>query len=137
MAFGVAVDRGVTRAIAERAGALLAAVPFRVDVARERDGVRVCPSGEVDVATIRRLRERIEEALAAGTGRLILDLRETTFLDSTGLRLAMEADARAARNGTEFSIIAGPAAVQRAFDVAGLTELLPFIDAPRPELRAI
>ena len=124
-------------ATAACADALPAAVPFHVDVARERGGVRVCPVGELDTATIEELRQRIDEAMATGAARLILDLRETTFLDSTGLRLAVEADTRAAEAGTEFSIIPGTAAVQRAFDVAGLTQLLPFESAPRGRLRAV
>jgi anti-anti-sigma factor len=60
---------------------------------------------------------------------VILDLRGTTFLDSAGLHLAVDATASAARNGIQFSIIAGPPDVQRTFIVAGLSEL-PFVDVP-------
>ena len=101
---------------------------FRVDVEHERGGTRVCPVGEVDVSTIKRLREQVYELIAAGVGRLILDLRQATFLDSTGLRLAVETDRSAAANGTEFAIFAGPPAVQRVFEVTGLAERLPFVE---------
>jgi len=67
-----------------------AAVRFRVDVARARDAMRIGPVREVDVATIGRLCEHIDEAKAAGTRRVILDLRATTFVDSTVLHLAVE-----------------------------------------------
>jgi anti-anti-sigma factor len=106
-----------------------APVKFRVDVTQGHGGVRVCPVGEVDLATVRELRARLEEAMASGARRVILDLRETTFLDSSGLHLAVEAAASAASNGTEFAIIAGPPDVQRTFDVAGLSEL-PFVEVP-------
>jgi anti-anti-sigma factor len=131
MALELAVGREVTRERYAGAEAMLAAVEFRVDVARERDIVRVCPVGEVDVATIASLRERMDEAMAAGPGCLILDLRGVMFLDSAGLHLAVEADAWAARNGIEFAIIPGPPAVQRTFEVAGLSARLPFVDVPR------
>ena len=108
-------------------GTMLAPVPFRVDVEREDGTLHVCPVGEVDMATIGHLRERITAAVGAGTGRVILDLRKTTFLDSKGLHLAMDLDTWAARNGTEFAIIAGPRAVQRTFEIAGLSERLPFL----------
>lgn len=108
--------------------AMPAAVEFRVGVAHEHGGVRVCPIGDVELASIGRLRERMSEAMAAGADRVILDLRATTFLDSTGLHLALDTDAWATRNGTEFVIIAGPPAVQHAFHAAGLTERLPFVD---------
>jgi anti-anti-sigma factor len=109
---------------------ILAAAEFRVDVTREPDTVRISPVGEVDAATIGGVREHINDAMATGTGRLILDLREITFLDSTALHLAVETNDWAARNGVEFAIIPGSPAVQRTFHVAQLTERLPFVDVP-------
>jgi anti-anti-sigma factor len=110
--------------------ARLTAVKFRVEVAREPAGVRVTPVGEIDMATIGRVRARFDEALDDGAGRVILDLRETTFVDSTALHLALDVDARAKAQRTTFAIIAGPPVVQRTFDVAGMTALLPFVDVP-------
>jgi anti-anti-sigma factor len=106
-------------------------IDFRVEVAREGGGVRVRPVGEVDVATIGRLRARMDDARAAGADRVILDLRATTFLDSAGLHLALDMAAWATRNRTEFLIIPGPAAAQIAFDASGLRSQLPFVDVPR------
>jgi len=127
----LAVDHGITRDRDGDAEAMLAAVSFRVDVARERDVVRVSPVGDVDLATVGRLRERLDEAMEAGTGRVILDLREATFVDSSALHLAVDANDRATSTGIEFAIVAGPPAVQRTFDVAGLGDRLPFVDVPR------
>jgi anti-anti-sigma factor len=129
MVFGHAVHE--VTAGERRAPARPAPAEFRVDVLPVRGGVRVRPVGEIDLATIDRLREHVFAAMAAGEGLVILDLRETTFLDSTGLRLTLEADARAAGNRIEFAMIAGPPAVQRTFDMAGLTARLPFVDVPR------
>lgn len=131
MAFTHAVEREVTRSSDGYAEAMPAAVEFRVDVAREHATVHVCPVGEIDMATIGHLRARMNEAMAAGADRVILDLRETTFLDSTGLHLAVQAATSAANNGTRFAIIAGPPAVQRTFDVAGVSAQLPFLHTPR------
>jgi anti-sigma B factor antagonist len=111
-----------------RAHATPADVGFRVGVLYEGDAVRVRPIGDVDLATVGALRARMDEAMAAGTARLILDLRATTFLDSSGLHLAMETDAWATRNGIEFLILAGPRVVQRAFRAVGLSARLPFVD---------
>jgi anti-anti-sigma factor len=130
MALGHAVNREVSTEDRHR-DAKSAPVEFRVDVARERWGVRVRPVGEVDLATVGRLREGMDAAMASDPGLVILDLRGTTFFDSTGLRLAVEIDSRAARSGVEFAIIAGPPAVQRTFDIAGLSARLPFVDVPR------
>lgn len=114
-----------------RAGAILASVGFRVDIEHDDGAARVCPVGEVDVATIERLRAELAKLMAADVRRLILDLRQTTFLDSTGLRLAVEVHQSAVANGTEFALFAGPPAVQRAFAVTGLGERLPFVEPPQ------
>ena len=129
MALGPAVEHEDLRDREGHAKAILAAVEFRVDVARENDTVRISPVGELDVATIGTLRERVHEAMTAG--RLILDLRATTFVDSSALHLAVETYEWALQNGAEFAIIPAPPHVQRTFDVAGLTSRLPFVDVPR------
>ena len=107
-----------------------AVASFRVEVARGRDTVRVCPVGDLDLASIDRVRVRLGEAIEAGTGRVILDLRGVTFADSSALHLALDAHGRATRTGIAFAIVAGPPGVQRTFDVAGLSDRLPFVDVP-------
>jgi anti-sigma B factor antagonist len=109
---------------------------FSVDVQPERDVVRVCPRGEVDMDTVGAVRSQLDELTGAGFTCVVLDLRGTTFLDSTGLRLAVEAHAASAADGWEFGIIPGPPNVQRTFDIAGLSERLPFVDpAALPRLQ--
>ena len=102
--------------------------PLRVDVWPEGDVVHVCPVGEIDFDTVHRVRDRMDELRVAGFRRLILDLRGVTFLDSTGIRLVVEADASARADGFEFALIEGPAKVQRVFEITGLRSALPFID---------
>jgi anti-sigma B factor antagonist len=102
---------------------------FRVEVEPDRDDVRVCPIGEIDLSTVDEVRARLDELRSAGFGRLILDLRGATFLDSSGVRLALDAHATAAADGTVFAIVPGPPAVQHTFEVAGLSARLPFIGA--------
>jgi anti-anti-sigma factor len=57
-------------------------VAFEVDVVRRGSAEVLSVRGELDIATA----PRLEEAAAATTGRLVVDLTGTTFLDSTGLR---------------------------------------------------
>src|ERR1041384_7230556 len=120
MMLQLAADGRVTRARAGHAAATPTDVAFRVDVSREQDTVRIRPVGEIDLATVGPVRARMAEAMAAGAARLILDLRATTFLDSAGLHLAVDAQPGATRNGTKFAITPAPPAVQRTFDVARL-----------------
>ncbi len=63
---------------------------FELHVEPERDAVRVCPHGEVDLATTGAIREKFEEMNGLGFRRIALDLRDVTFLDSSGVRLVLE-----------------------------------------------
>ena len=59
-----------------------------------------------------------------------LDLRKLRFVDSTGLRLILEIDAMARRDGFNFAVVRGPETVQRIFAITGMEDRLVFVDAP-------
>jgi anti-anti-sigma factor len=71
---------------------------------------------------------RIAELRDTGVHRLILDLRDLYFMDSTGLRCILDCDAAARQDGFAIALIQGPPAVQRVFELTGTTAQLPFID---------
>jgi len=100
--------------------------PFRCDVEPARESVFVRPVGELDLSTVPVVDAQLSELVAAGFTRVVLDLRELRFLDSTGLRLLLSWDARSRAEGVDLSVIPGPAPVQRVIDVAGVAHLLPF-----------
>jgi anti-sigma B factor antagonist len=106
------------------------AARFQVDAQPEPWGVHVCPIGEIDLATVDNIRRKIDECAAAGCERLVLDLRGVTFMDSTGLHLVLETHAAAREEGWELLVVEGPDSVQRVFEVTGLRDRLPFVDAP-------
>lgn len=112
------------RAVASRAGPR----PFRVAITPGRGRVRVTPVGELDLATVDELQAWLQELRDAGFRRLLIDLRELTFIDSSGLRLVITWNARANTEGLDFELIRGPAAIQRAFEICGLSNVLAFID---------
>ena len=57
---------------------------FRCEVVPERDVVRVCAIGSLDMATTPVLEQQLEELRDAGFRRLIIDLGRLSFMDSTG-----------------------------------------------------
>jgi anti-sigma B factor antagonist len=103
--------------------------PFRIDVEPARDSVRIAPVGELDIATVGKLRTEVDRLRGSGFTNLVLDLRGVRFLDSTGLRLVLEIDQAAQEADQELRIIRGSAVVQRIFDVTQVSERLHFIDA--------
>ena len=101
---------------------------FRCELEPERERVRVRPIGEIDIATAPVVEAHLAQLEAAGFKQVTLDLREVCFLDSTGLRMILEWDARARADGFSFSLVAGPPTVQRLFELTNTTELLSFTD---------
>ena len=98
--------------------------PFRCEVDPDRETVIVRPVGELDLATAPIVDTQLSELVAAGFDSLVLDLRKLRFVDSTGLRLLLAWDRKSRAAGIELRVVPGPPAVQRIFDVAGLTELV-------------
>lgn len=84
------------------------------------------PRGELDIATVPRLRDALAQREPAEA--LVLDLRDLSFLDTSGLQMVVEVGRRARTEGFELTLVRGPHAVQRVFEIAGLTEMLPFSD---------
>ena len=84
---------------------------FDIDVSDDGALFVVAPSGELDLATVPSVREALARCSATHHA-LVLDLREVTFMDSTGVRLLIEI-----RNGdlgetlTEMSAFAERAAL--------------------------
>ena len=78
------------------------------------------PCGELDIATAPQLEQAIAEATADAVAELVLDLRELTFMDSTGLRALAQANVKAEAAGTSLAIWRGPRQIERVLEISGL-----------------
>ena len=99
---------------------------FSVAVEPQRDGVRIVPRGDLDLATAEQLQDQLKAQIDAGSARIEVDLRDVGFMDSTGLHALLTAHAQAQRDDWELSIIPGPRQVQRLFEITCTLERLPF-----------
>jgi anti-sigma B factor antagonist len=99
---------------------------FRLEVERDRDPARVRPIGELDLGTVDRVERALHALRDAGVGRVVLDLRGLTFMDSSGLSLTLRWSVAAAHDGFAFSLIPGAAPIQRVFELAGMAGRLHF-----------
>lgn len=89
------------------------------------DGVAVMAlTGELDMATAPILRENLAQIEASGAVTIVLDLREVTFVDSTGLHEFVEARSRAQDNGHRLLIGGASPAAERLFELTGTRFLL-------------
>ena len=88
-------------------------------------------SGELDIASADAVQAMLERGEATtALQNIVVDLRELRFIDSTGLRLLIEAARRAETAAYRLRIVRPAAAVFRVFEIAGVDTLLPFADAP-------
>jgi anti-sigma B factor antagonist len=103
---------------------------FTCEVSPERERVIVAPRGELDMATVGTVEQELRRLHEAGFRSIVLDLGGLTFMDSSGLHLVMRWAHEATRDGFEFELEPGPPAVQRLFELAAVTDGLPFRTRP-------
>jgi anti-anti-sigma factor len=99
-----------------------------VEQLTDPDGTaRVVVHGELDLAAAPMLRSALRP-LRRDARSTILDLRELTFMDSSGLRVLLQAG-RQRTTGWDVSLLLPPEGpVRRLIDVSGVQDALP----PRP-----
>jgi anti-sigma B factor antagonist len=106
-----------------------AALPFTV--VAERDGGTSCLRlmGEFDLACSEQFHQHLRDLLRSRPEAVIVDLSGLDFIDSSGLRMVVEAESLCRESGLEYGVIAGTGQARRVFDLTGMNEIVPVIDA--------
>lgn len=84
-------------------------------------------SGELDVATVPQLKQTLRHA-EDGALRVVLDLRELTFMDSSGVHAIEDANVRAAVAGRRLVLVRGRSQVDRVLALSGAHDRLDIVD---------
>jgi anti-anti-sigma factor len=82
--------------------------------------------GELDRVSAHTLEAEIEQLCESGTGGITLDLSRLSYIDATGVAVIAFRSRLCQRRGYEFALIPGSWLIQRAFELAGLLDNLPF-----------
>lgn len=99
--------------------------PFVLGVAEQGGASVVVVGGELDLHSAGEL----DGALAALDGhRIVVDLREVTFLDSTALAVLLAAARRRAGKQLALDLVVGPGDVRRVFQITGLDQRFRFFE---------
>ena len=102
---------------------------FDVRRARRNGTMVVIASGEIDLASSPELRAALYHP-DARADTVMLDLRDVTFMDSSGLGVIVGQHQRAREEGFRFAVaVAGAAEVQRILALSGLATVLDIVDA--------
>jgi anti-anti-sigma factor len=87
-------------------------------------------SGEIDLSTVEEAGERLREAVEGSDGTLAVDLREVSFLDSSGLRLLLQLNQEITDSGRRMVVVQGPRRVARVFELTGAASELDVVAEP-------
>src|SRR3954471_24990250 len=104
--------------------------PFRLEERRDGDRTVLAVYGELDLATVDAVRARLD-ALQAERRPVVLDVDGLEFMDSTGIRLVLQAVQDAERSGWKFTVTRGSRAVRRVFEAAAIQDRLPYPEDQR------
>ena len=81
-------------------------------------------AGEIDLATSATLDLALDDAEQRQPRRIVLDLSELEFIDSSGLKVLCQAHERAEGEGHVLVLSNVPAATRRLFAITGIDALL-------------
>jgi anti-anti-sigma factor len=99
---------------------------FSIDEHRQDGKVVLTVHGDLDLASADQVGARLAALRAAGQAAL-LDLDELDFMDSSGLRMVLEAAEASDASGWRFTITPGTQQVQRLFESTRVTDRLPIV----------
>jgi anti-anti-sigma factor len=92
------------------------------------ENVLVRIRGDFDVQVAARATDALAELESGAPSSLVIDLRDVSFMDSSGMAVIAGAHARATAAGRRFAVVAPPAGVRHAFEISGLEEVVPVVD---------
>jgi len=97
------------------------AIEFHIDDAPAGPDTHVVEvAGEVDLFTAPEFRARIAAPIEAGCTRVIVDLSEVTFIDSSSLGVLIDAHKRLEQDDRRLVIVCSDRAILSTFRITGL-----------------
>jgi anti-sigma B factor antagonist len=126
------MDMDVTAVVADEPGV------FRLDEEQlQHDGVVFTAYGELDMATVPELRERMGAAIEGGIHRVVIDLRPLDFLDSVAVAAMLHARRQLGDEGRLVVIIDPDSYIRMVFEIAGLPQCLDVVETREAALAAV
>jgi anti-sigma B factor antagonist len=95
----------------------------------------VAVTGEVDLFTAPEFKQRVMAPIAAGVDRVVVDLTETTFIDSSSLGVLIGAHRRLKGRGGRLVVACDDEAIVKTFRITGLDGVFTLTDSVEAALR--
>ena len=107
---------------------------YDIELVRDARRLRIVLRGEFDVVARPALEQLFRGLDPADVEHVLVDIREVTFFDTTGLNMAYRLDRWGREHGVPVLFTRAIPAVTRGLQAAGLTLSLTFSDAPEDRL---
>jgi anti-sigma B factor antagonist len=85
--------------------------------------------GEIDLFTAPELKQKLTDAIEGGKSRIVVDLTETTFLDSTALGVLIGAVKRLRSRDGALVIVNVDQNIAKTFEITGLDQIFTIVGA--------
>jgi anti-sigma B factor antagonist len=106
------------------------AIDFGIsDRAVDADTHVVSVSGEVDLFTAPEFKQRVMAPIAAGVDNVIVDLMQTTFIDSSSLGVLIGAHRRLKARGGRLIVACDSEMIVKTFRITGLDGVFRLVDS--------
>jgi anti-anti-sigma factor len=103
---------------------------YEIEMVRRAGTARIVLRGDIDLSARPEVERLVAELDRSPPDRVVVDLREVTFFDTTGLHIAHRVDRWGRDNGVPVVFTRGSEPVMRALRAAGLSLRLRFSDDP-------
>ena len=80
-------------------------------------------SGEVDVFVFPDIKDKLLGAVRAGHDRIIIDLKDVEYIDSSGLGVLVVTHKEARERGGRIAVVCPKPQLRRIFEITGLSKL--------------
>ena len=102
--------------------------PIRVSVEQRATVALLHVRGDFDLAAVDRVEDALDRAVDGLTDAVVFDLRGVSFLDLSGLRTLVRADARARRQSFVVGVVPPPGPAARIFTLTDAGRDLALLD---------
>lgn len=96
---------------------------LRIEVADTTSPTTLVLSGEIDIATSGRVREALIAISSSGENKVVVDMTNVTFMDSTGLAALVGPLKRFRTLNGEIVLRSPSRGVQKVLEISGLTRV--------------
>lgn len=103
---------------------------FRCLVHHGRDAATLRLAGELDMSNAAEVERPLRDLTSLGFRTVVVDLRELTFLDSTGIALLVRWQRRGHDEGFALQVVMGGEAVRRPLELTGVLATLDVVPPP-------